>query len=40
MDVCVAVKNGIMDYNLPVSIEVLPMSTATGRHFCSIDKYL
>ena len=33
VDVCVAVTNGIMDFDLPVNIEVLPMSTAVGKHF-------
>ena len=33
MDVCVAVINGVLDFNLSVNIDVLPRSTALGRHF-------
>ena len=32
MDVCVAVSNGILDFNLSVNIEVLPISNAVGRY--------
>ena len=31
--VCVEVTNGVLDFNLTVNIEVLPTSTAVGKHF-------
>ena len=41
VDVCVAVTNGIMDFDLPVNIDVLTMSTAVGRHFkCIPAQYI
>ena len=37
VDICVAVKNGIMDFNLQVQLEILPTSTATGGHLSYVS---